>query len=168
MAQEDGSWPTRDDCGLAYTRFHAVACAVSALYAPIFRGFGPASAAQTDLLQAWAQQEPSRESKGASQAACGLKMASAAAMTQLQQSYADYRDQADQAYALEEAAIRRLCGLLKWKANDQQNTASLFEPASHNATSGARPSTTTPPTRATQPDADSGDPAAHEAARLGS
>ena len=37
-----GGWPTRDKDTSSYAYFHAAASAVGALYAPLFRGFGPA------------------------------------------------------------------------------------------------------------------------------
>ncbi|KAJ1450604.1 hypothetical protein M885DRAFT_532054 [Pelagophyceae sp. CCMP2097] len=108
-------WPTRTDESTAYARFHAAAAAVGGLSSTVFRGFGPASSAQCDLLATWGAAGPP------GLAACGVRLLPAMALKQLQQQYANERS-GGPTFTFEENALRRLRGLLKWKQADARKS----------------------------------------------
>jgi hypothetical protein len=112
---DSGGWPTRDKDTSSYAYFHAAACAVGALYAPLFRGFGPACG--------------SPASDGFS--ACGAQLRSEKAMGFLAEQYAAGAAAGDEAWvsALKpgERACRRLAGLLKWHAAMQKRSIDDYD-----------------------------------------
>ena len=112
---DSGGWPTRDKDTSSYAYFHAAASAVGALYAPLFRGFGPACG--------------SPASDGFS--ACGAQLRSEKAMGFLAEQYAAGAAAGDEAWvaALKpgERACRRLAGLLKWHAAMQKRSIDDYD-----------------------------------------
>lgn len=115
---QDGSWPTRDDAQHPYAKFHAAALASAALADPCFRGFGPSSQRLKDLLTSTPFSEFNRST--AAYAAAGPSLLLPNQMRTIAANCYDgsaaTNDPDQNATTLEAIALRRLNGLLKWKA----------------------------------------------------
>lgn len=118
QASHDGSWPTRDDAQHPYAKFHAAALASAALADPCFRGFGPSSQRLKDVLTSTPFSEFNRAT--ASYAASGPSLLLPNQMRTVAATCYDgsaaTNDPDQDATTLEAIALRRLNGLLKWKA----------------------------------------------------
>lgn len=142
--RNDGGFPTRDDDEHPYTRFHAAITAASALYDPVFRGFGPASTKLKDIFSA-----------KANYAASGVKLLDATGMRALARALYDGAgaaptssekddddDEDERGKTLDLLASNRLAGLLKWKTAVDANSVDDYR-----ATFLARPPATSRRTR---------------------
>lgn len=98
---ETGGWPARDGDATSYAAYHAAAHAISALYEPVFRGFGPSSPALRDALL------------DARTAACGAPLHDLGALEAAYKAGAAPVDPC-KGLDLQAKATRRLAGLLKW------------------------------------------------------
>ncbi|EGB11056.1 expressed protein [Aureococcus anophagefferens] len=117
---EAGSWPTRDGDATSYAAYHAARCAVRALYAPTFRGFGPASPALRGVLRV----------AGDAHGRCGARVYGARHVAKIADRYREENADVDAAarnFDLEERAARRLAGLLKWKRAMEARTIDDYD-----------------------------------------
>ena len=117
---EAGSWPARDGDATSYAAYHAAKCAVRALYAPTFRGFGPSSPALRGVLRV----------AGDRHGRCGARVYGAKHVAKIADHYREENADVDAAarnFDLEERAARRLAGLLKWKRAMEARTIDDYD-----------------------------------------